>query len=78
MINFTEAMSKLNKYKVVIEKEKNGFSAYVPELPGCASQGRTVSEATQNIKKAIRLYLWSLKKDKKALQRRVIIKDIAA
>ena len=50
------------KYKVVVEEEKmGGYSAYVPELPGCASQGETMKEAMSNIKKAIRLYTWSVK-----------------
>jgi len=29
----------------------------VPPLPGCISQGRTIKEAKENVKKAISLYL---------------------
>lgn len=67
-------------YKVIVEKESTGgYSVYVPELPGCASQGETVSESIRNIKKAIKLYLWSLDKDQQSLQKKLIlIKDIAA
>ncbi len=55
-------------YKVVIEQESDGgFSVYAPELPGCASQGETIGEAMRNIRKAVKLYLWSLHKDKHSL-----------
>ena len=68
------------KYKIVLEEEKDGgFSVYVPELPGCASQGETRGQALANIKKAIKLYVWSIKEDKNQLARRKIsIKEIAA
>ena len=68
------------KYKMVIEQEfDGGYSVYIPALPGCASQGETLAEATRNIRKAIKLYLWSLQKDKQSLQKKlVLIKDIAA
>ncbi len=47
--------------RVLIEQDENGvFIAEVPALPGCISQGRTRSEALDNIKEAIELYLESL------------------
>ena len=49
------------KYRVLIEQDEDGvFVAEVPSLPGCISQGQTRSEATENIKEAIALYLESL------------------
>ena len=52
-------------FKVVVEKEPQtgGFSAFVPCLPGCASQGETEEETLTNIKEAIELYLSSLQED---------------
>ena len=42
------------KLQVVIEKDETGYYvAEVPALPGCVSQGRTVTEARANIKEAI-------------------------
>lgn len=66
------------KYKVVLEKEpEGGYSVYVPELPGCASQGETRREALKNIKEAIGLYCWSIKHDRESLKKcRVFIKDV--
>jgi predicted RNase H-like HicB family nuclease len=49
------------KYRVLIEQDTDGmFAAKVPSLPGCVSQGRTRTEALENIKKAIAAYLESL------------------
>lgn len=46
------------EYQVVFQEEmEGGFSVWVPDLPGCASQGETLEEALQNIKEAIELYL---------------------
>lgn len=43
--------------KVVLEKQRKGYTVYVPSLPGCISQGDTKAEALKNIKEAIALYL---------------------
>ncbi|MCD6567916.1 MAG: type II toxin-antitoxin system HicB family antitoxin [Dehalococcoidia bacterium] len=49
------------KYKVVLEpQEEGGYTAYVPALPGCVSQGETTDEATANIREAIEVYLESI------------------
>jgi antitoxin HicB len=34
-------------------KEGGGFLAWVPDLPGCMSDGETVAEAMQNVRRAI-------------------------
>ena len=45
------------EYTVVFQEEKDGgFSVWVPDLPGCASQGETFEESLHNIKEAIELY----------------------
>jgi len=52
------------RYKVILQEEaEGGFSAFVPALPGCASQGETSDEAMVNIREAIDLYLEGLKAD---------------
>ena len=46
------------KLTIVLEpQEEGGFTAYVPSLPGCISEGDTKEEAVKNIKEAIELYL---------------------
>lgn len=45
------------KYKVALIESEEGFSVWVPGLPGCCSQGATETEALENIADAIREYL---------------------
>lgn len=56
---------KILQYDVVFEKETDGgYSVWVPDLPGCASQGDNLEEAINNIKEAIQLYLEDADNDK--------------
>jgi predicted RNase H-like HicB family nuclease len=44
--------------KVLFEpSDEGGYTAFVPALPGCISEGDTLEEARQNIREAIELYL---------------------
>jgi predicted RNase H-like HicB family nuclease len=46
------------KIKVVIhEAEEGGYWAEVPSIPGCATQGETLEELTQNLEEAIQACL---------------------
>ncbi len=45
------------KYKIALEHSDEGYSASVPGLPGCWSQGATEADALANIRDAIREYL---------------------
>ncbi len=45
------------QYKVNLKKTEEGYSVWVPGLPGCWSQGETEAEALENIKDAIQAYL---------------------
>ena len=49
------------RYAVVIECTQTGYSAYVPDLPGCVSVGWTREEMEHNIREAIGLYLDELR-----------------
>ncbi|MEO5769444.1 MAG: type II toxin-antitoxin system HicB family antitoxin [Polyangia bacterium] len=52
------------QYTAVFEQEEDGgFSVYVPDLPGCASQGDTYEEALANIADAIEGLLAAMKDD---------------
>jgi predicted RNase H-like HicB family nuclease len=44
-------------YFVSLKKTEEGYSVWVPGLPGCASQGSTEQEALANVQDAIREYL---------------------
>ena len=45
------------KYLVIVEKGAENYSAYVPDLPGCTSAGRTYEETMANIREAIEGHL---------------------
>jgi len=61
-------------FTAVIEKDEDGYFAYIPELEGCVSQGDTYEEALRNIKEALELYLEVLpNKEKQALSRKKVI-----
>jgi len=46
------------KFKVILEpSEEGGYTALVPSLPGCISEGDTREETLCNIEEAIELYL---------------------
>jgi len=45
------------RYTVSLVRSDEGYSVWVPGLPGCASQGETEPEALENISDAIREYL---------------------
>lgn len=52
------------KLKVVLEpSDEGGYTAYVPSLPGCISEGHTREQAIFNIKEAIELYLEPVEDD---------------
>jgi predicted RNase H-like HicB family nuclease len=44
-------------YVVLEPSDEGGFTAIVPALPGCISEGDTREEALANVQEAIRLYL---------------------
>jgi len=49
------------KYAVVFEKGDRNFAAYVPDLPGCVTTGKTRREVEQNIREAIAFHLDGLR-----------------
>jgi predicted RNase H-like HicB family nuclease len=51
------------KYPVIVERGERNFSAYVPDLPGCISTGRTLDEAQRNIQEAIELHVDGMRED---------------
>ena len=52
------------KLRIVLEpSEEGGFTALVPSLPGCISEGKTRQEALKNIQEAIELYLEPVEDD---------------
>lgn len=52
------------KLRIVLEpSDEGGYTALVPALPGCISEGGTREEALRNVQAAIRLYLEPIEDD---------------
>ena len=55
------------KYLIVIEPTRTGFSAYSPDVPGCASTGATREECEANMREAIDFHLEGLRAEGEAI-----------
>jgi predicted RNase H-like HicB family nuclease len=51
------------RYAIVIEKTATGYSAFVPDLPGCIATGDSKSEVEHELKGAIRFHIDGLIED---------------
>jgi predicted RNase H-like HicB family nuclease len=49
------------KYAVVFEQADKNWAAYVPDLPGCITTGKTLDDTEQNIREAIEGHLRTLR-----------------
>jgi predicted RNase H-like HicB family nuclease len=56
------------EYKVNIKKTAEGYSIWVPGLPGCWSEGKTEKDALENIKDAIESYLQTVEELSKGVK----------
>ena len=54
-------------YVVVYEQTGNGWSAYVPDLPGCVAAGKTREETESLIREAILFHLEGLRESNEAI-----------
>ena len=64
------------RFKVVLEpSDEGGFTAYVPSLPGCISEGDTVEDALANIQEAIELCLEPVEHDW-VLEGRAVVREV--
>ena len=51
------------KYVVIVEKTGNGYSAYLPDLPGCVAAGDTVEETERLIQEAVTYHVEALREN---------------
>ena len=51
------------RYAVIIEKGDQNYSAYVPDLPGCAAAAETLDETLQLMREAIEFHIEGLLRD---------------
>jgi len=53
----------MKRYGIIVEPTKTGFSAHVPDLPGCVAAGRTRAETRRLIRGALRMHLAAMARD---------------
>lgn len=53
----------MHRFLVVIEKTANNYSAYSPDLPGCAATGSTREEVEKNMHEAVKMHIEGLIED---------------
>ncbi|NLX13180.1 MAG: type II toxin-antitoxin system HicB family antitoxin [Phycisphaerales bacterium] len=52
------------KLTVILEpSDEGGYTAFVPSLPGCVSEGDTREETLRNLREAVELYLEPVEDD---------------
>jgi len=51
----------MNRYLIIIEATDTGFSAYSPDLPGCAATGLSQDEVEQEMHDAMEFHIEGLK-----------------
>ncbi len=54
-------------YVVVYEQTDTGWSAYVPDMPGCVAAGETREETESLIREAIAFHLEALRESDEAI-----------
>jgi predicted RNase H-like HicB family nuclease len=71
------------QYAIVIETapDSRNYSAYVPDLPGCITTGKTIEEVTRLMQEAIEFHLDGLREDGLPVPQpstKVAVVDVAA
>ena len=51
------------RFAIVVERAKNNFAAYVPDLPGCVATGATVKATERLLREAIEIHVAGLRED---------------
>ena len=51
------------EYAVIYAKTRTGYSAHVPDLPGCIATGRTLAVTQRRMREAIQMHLRGMRED---------------
>ena len=65
------------RYAIIIEKAKDNYAAYAPDVPGCAATGATVEEVKQQIVEALEFHFEGLIEDNEPIPEPSILCDYA-
>ncbi|MFI5458305.1 MAG: type II toxin-antitoxin system HicB family antitoxin [Isosphaerales bacterium] len=51
------------RFAILMDKTATGFSAHVPDLPGCVAAGETLEETMQLIREAIEFHIEGMRQN---------------
>jgi predicted RNase H-like HicB family nuclease len=51
------------RYAVLFEETATGYSAHVPDLPGCVAAGTALEETAELMRKAIQMHVAGMRED---------------
>jgi predicted RNase H-like HicB family nuclease len=51
------------RYAVIYEKTATGYSAYVPDLPGCVAAAKSLEDAQSLMRSAVEMHLAGMRED---------------
>jgi len=54
---------KYTKYTAIYAKTNTGYSAHIPDLPGCIATGRTLELTKRRMREAVALHLRGMRED---------------
>ena len=66
------------RFLIVIEKTKNNYSAYCPDLPGCVATGKTRQETELNMHEALEMHIQGMIEDKMPIPENVTFAEYIA
>ncbi|MGC1376443.1 MAG: type II toxin-antitoxin system HicB family antitoxin [Anaerolineales bacterium] len=66
------------RFLIVIEKTKNNYSAYCPDLPGCVATGKTRKETELNMHAALEMHIQGMIEDKMLIPESVTLAEYIA
>lgn len=61
------------QYAVIYGKTRTGYSAHIPDLPGCIATGKTLAITRKRMREAIALHLEGMKEDGLPIPRPTIV-----
>jgi predicted RNase H-like HicB family nuclease len=64
------------KYTVILEPTPTGFSAYIPDLPGCVAAGATRHETLTLLREGLELHLDAMRRDGEVIPLPASIADV--
>ncbi len=54
---------KYTKYTAIYAKTNTGYSAHIPDLPGCIATGRTLELTKRRMREAVALHVQGMRED---------------